>query len=473
MKVSKASEVVNQHLLSTVREFSARSGRGEGQAVNGKPSYSVDQAATNLLNGSTPWADTDGNGKIELTYSFPSTSQLLSNDDYYELGLAGLHEFSPMQKTQAALAMQSWADAANISFSAASRGGDGHITFGDYKVGDGAAQTIRPGDASGLGGQSWYSTADGYEDNKSPALNNNGRQTLTHEIGHALGLPHPGNYNGAGTSYTHNATYAQDTLGYSVMSYWSETSNSQDFSRDGTAHYASAPLMDDIAAIQKLYGANWSTRADDTTYGFNSNTGRDFLSASQSWDALVFCAWDGGGNDTLDFSGFSQNQKINLHAGAFSDVGGMVGNISIAQGVTLENAVGGSGNDLLIGNETANELRGGAGNDILYGAGGADRLWGEAGNDTFVFMVAADSAPGAADRIMDFVSGEDKIDLSGITRGAGLNIVDAFTGVTGETLLSYTRSSHESRLAIDIDGNGVADFMITAVGQITQGDIVV
>ncbi|MFP3632200.1 M10 family metallopeptidase C-terminal domain-containing protein, partial [Burkholderia sp. SIMBA_045] len=88
----------------------------------------------------------------------------------------------------------------------------------------------------------------------------------------------------------------------------------------------------------KLYGANYSTRAGDTTYGFNSNTGRDFYSASSSSDKLVFSVWDGGGNDTLDFSGFTQNQKINLNEASFSDVGGMVGNVSIAQGVTVENA---------------------------------------------------------------------------------------------------------------------------------------
>ena len=41
----------------------------------------------------------------------------------------------------------------------------------------------------------------------------------------------------------------------------------------------------------------------------------------------------------------------------------MVGNVFIAKGVTIENAIGGSGNDLLIGNSASNELKGGAGND--------------------------------------------------------------------------------------------------------------
>lgn len=100
----------------------------------------------------------------------------------------------------------------------------------------------------------------------------------------------------------------------------------------------------------------------------------------------------------------------------------MTGNVSIAQGVTVENAIGGSGNDLLIGNDANNVLKGGAGNDILYGGGGADTLWGGTGSDVFVFGAVSDSAPGAADIIMDFQSGIDKIDVSAITKLAGLNL---------------------------------------------------
>jgi serralysin len=46
--------------------------------------------------------------------------------------------------------------------------------------------------------------------------------TYLHEIGHALGLSHPGTYNaGQGTlSYGNSAEYFQDTRKYTVMSYW-------------------------------------------------------------------------------------------------------------------------------------------------------------------------------------------------------------------------------------------------------------
>ena len=80
---------------------------------------------------------------------------------------------------------------------------------------------------------------------------------------------------------------------------------------------------------------------------------------------------------------------IELRSGEFSNVGGRVGTVLIAMGTLIENAVGGSGNDTLRGNEAANVLTGSSGNDILSGMGGPDILVGGAGADSFLDLIAA------------------------------------------------------------------------------------
>jgi serralysin len=318
-----------------------------------------------------------------------------------------------------------------------------------------------------VAGQTWYNATSNVFANNLIHENEYGRQTLTHEIGHALGLQHPGDYNAApGVSITYNqdATYFEDSRAHSVMSYFSESSTGQDFQ----GAYSSAPLLNDITAIQHFYGANMTTRSGDTTYGFNSNTDRDFLTATGAQDNVVFSAWDAGGTDTFDFSGFSQNQRINLNEQSFSDVGGLKGNVSIAAGVTIENAFGGAGNDVIIGNNTNNILMGGAGDDILYGGGESDHLFGNEGKDTFVYFAANESRADAPDWIVDFVSGEDKIDLSLFNTGGstGIEFVSQFSGKAGEAMLSYDVQTQVSDLAINLGGGfDASDFLVKVVGQ--------
>jgi serralysin len=220
---------------------------------------------------------------------------------------------------------------------------------------------------------------------------------LLHEIGHAIGLSHPGVYNaapGVSITYSNNAQFTQDTHQYSVMSYFDESNTTSSY-----GGFTDGMMLLDIYALQQIYGANTSTRSGNTTYGFNSNAGGIYNFATNTSPALSI--WDGGGTDTLDLSGFSNTQTIDIREGRFSNVGGFTGNVSIALGAVIENAVGGSGNDTIQGNDAANTLTGNTGNDTIYGGGGGDvliggsgvdRLFGEDGDDTIFYDASDDLA---------------------------------------------------------------------------------
>jgi serralysin len=266
------------------------------------------------------------------------------------------------------------------------------------------------------------------------------------------------------------------------MSYFPSSSNGA--VRTG---FAATPLAHDIAAIQSLYGANMTTRTGDTVYGFHSNAGLPAFDFTQNTSPVV-AIWDAGGVDTLDFSGWNSSARIDLAAGASSDGGGQTTNVQIAFGVRIENAVGGGGDDALIGNSASNSLSGGAGSDILTGGFGNDRMAGGDGADIFVFTSAGHSIDYAIrsdgkkflpDVLTDFTSGVDKIDLSAIDADAGTAADEAFSFIgTGAFThqagqLRYEVVDGRAHILADTDGNGIADLHIIAGGtQILATDFI-
>ncbi len=194
-----------------------------------------------------------------------------------------------------------------------------------------------------------------------------------HELGHSLGLFHIWEY------IPNEKHKVLDSLKYSVMSYKCPDIKDADFG----GLYPMTFMLLDILLLQYLYGPNMTTRLENNTYGFHSNTGRASYSLNSIEDKLVSCIWDSGGIDTLDFSLYTVNQVINLNEGCFSDIGGLRSNISIAYKTIIENAIGGKGDDTLIGNPFDNNLIGGDGNDLFYGGDGNDLFYGGDGNDLF------------------------------------------------------------------------------------------
>ena len=259
-----------------------------------------------------------------------------------------------------------WSDVANINFQEVNPGGytdNATILFGNYSDPyDGAgAYAYYPGNrtSNSVAGDVWLNLAGGVD--KNSVLEGSWTfEAILHEVGHAIGLSHPGDYNagpGVSITYANSAQFIQDSTQYSVMSY---------FDGSNTGQYAATsittPMMADIYELQLLYGVNTTTRVGNTIYGFANNTGSSIYSFSSSAIPLI-CIWDASGMDTLNCSGFSQNQLINLNEASFSNIGGGITNVSIAFGALIENATGGVGNDTILGNEVNNILDGGLGSD--------------------------------------------------------------------------------------------------------------
>ncbi|TKK26495.1 peptidase [Pseudomonas sp. CFBP13528] len=458
-----------------IEAFRHRDDRGGDIRHNGLPSKSAEDAASHLWRKSPGWPDKNGDGRYDVTYEFRTPPV---DKDARQLGKTGFTHILENQRQQTRLSMQSIADVANVRFTEGPRtaASEGHITLGNFgqringkgQLYNDTSYAVLPAPGVASSGDIWFAVSKGNTSVVDAALGNAGRYTIVHELGHALGLAHTGDYDRTLTK--EQVGYHEDSQSHSAMSYRGE--------RTGYMNHAgmraSAPQLDDISAYQRKYGANHDTRKDDTTYGFNSNSDRDFLSVNTAKDKMVATIWDGGGNDTLDFSGYTQLQRISLREGTFSDVGGLKGNVSIAYGAMIENAIGGSGNDLMVGNEVANELKGGEGDDWLYGAEGADTLWGGKGKDLFAYGRASDSTQAAPDRIMDFVSGEDRVDVSGVRASLGiaqLTFVDAFSGAMGEAMLTYNPVLKMSSLEICAAPNE-PNFVLSVEGQLQRSDIV-
>jgi Ca2+-binding RTX toxin-like protein len=277
-----------------------------------------------------------------------------------------------------------------------------------------------------------------------------GWQTILHEMGHTFGLSHPGAYNaelGVEITYEEHAEFVQDTRKTSLLSYFGGYDIINDAwvtdESDLSVIYPMNPTIYDILTAQLKYGANPNTRVGDTRYGWNSNAGWDYFdfgkwtggtkvpgvvpAADQNSVHPIFAIYDAGGSDTLDASTFlnssgnpvfvTADQIINLTSGSYSSVLGMVENISIAFGTIIEGAVGGNGNDSILGNHVANLIVGGQGNDTLFG---------DSGDDTITDILGDNSIDGG--------NGNDSIQAlfgtNTIFGGAGDDTIDAYFTLT-------------------------------------------
>ena len=316
--------------------------------------------------------------------------------------------FSPIDaatQVRLRLAMQTWDDLVSWTFEETA-GNTHHIEFGFTTTDIGYAHGYFPfafldGEAligRYLGGSVWFNPdTDDYNDLVDAAPGTYGFNTYIHEIGHALGLDHMGDYEAAFIPGSF-----QDTVVWSVMSYFGPDTFGTEQGENwdvqiGTTIWPwmpQTPQVNDIAAIQSMYGASTTTRTGDTTYGFNSNvTGTMAAILDFSLNAYpILSIFDSAGIDTIDLSGWSTPSEISLVPGTLSSVNGMTHNLGIAYSATIENVVGGAGADDITGNTASNRLTGGGGDDMIEGGGGDDTLLGGAGNDDLQGDAGTDTA---------------------------------------------------------------------------------
>ena len=326
----------------------------------------------------------------DFTYSFLTSLPASDTADNH-----GFQAMSPTQQQAVKDALSYLGSLINVNFTEATGSdvGQADINFGtnNQSVTNSSGYANPP---NGSGDHPVYLFLDnsGRNPNNDFSDGSYGWQTLIHEIGHTLGLKHPGNYNATGGgSLGPFLPKATDTRRYTVMSYNNPTDAIKVTSTPAGAGltsystqyvYPQTYMMYDIAALQYLYGVGDGQGI--ANYQVNS------FSANWSGMETLFMPSDG----SVDASATQRSNIIDLRAGAFSSINVTplsdlaavpaslrkqvtymgLNNVGLAYGSAISTVKGGSASDTFYDAATSGtvSIDAGAGdNDVLYLAGTA------------------------------------------------------------------------------------------------------
>ena len=491
-----------------------------------------------------PWLWSVKWGVTTLSYSFPEDGEPYSYRATSDVQGLDEDQKAAVRAVLAEIASFTGLDFVEIDESdGAARDGAADLRFATEPW-MGGAYAYMPTSAS-QGGDAFFGSA-----TRDPVQGNEAWLYFLHEIGHSMGLEH-------GHEHPEFVASGLNSQEYTVVTYTDYVGDNATFSFDsGPVDWAQSYQQLDIAAMQFLYGANYAEEGElwsgDTVYGFDPETGEMSVNGIgqgvPAGNRIFRTIWDGHGEDTYDLSTYDSDLAIDLRPGAFStfdpaqladldrfadlDARMARGNVANARLVDddprglIENALGGRGDDEIIGNaarnllvgragddtlwgdDGADELRGGrgaddlrggdgndrlrgqqdndlmvggdgndllvggAGDDVLIGDAGFDRLRGGDGADTFRFRSADDSLRGERlDRVLDFTSGEDRIDLTRLALEPLALELDRAPGAAGRDgpviASAATREKGDNTVVmVDADGDGMAEMRFVLVGAL-------
>ena len=383
---------------------------------------------TDALIVGSKWGTGPAGTGATLTFSFPASLEVFDTSDNvagnynaaevtqsgFATYLKGFSAFSAEAQTGAREVLQSWANIANLSFTEVTANSTeaGVLRFANSAPPGMGATTYGvssfPQDFAGAG-DTWMNSAFSFPEGWAAGTQN--FLTLLHEVGHALGLKHPHDAgmggspgwpaNGVVLPFTGTDTLTTQSTQSMVMAYNDIPTLASVGGLSLQSDFApTTPMRYDIAAMQYLYGPNTTYNAGDTIYTFDG-----IARYNQT-------LWDAGGNDTIAATG-AREVIINLQSATWSQLGAPVtfstrnADLSVASlqsqytdpatvfiydTVTIENAIGGDGNDVLGGNAVANKLQGGAGNDRMVGLEGIDTAIYSGARSDYTLSLVADAA---------------------------------------------------------------------------------